>query len=238
MDSFKLLTDFITELNLSYGHTQKPLVLFHRLLTRKGNMSPSARQTLLNHTKDFCIANRDAITRMDVTAFQEKCLKMDEKYIFVDFGKLVEDAGGALPTEVWRYLLSLSALLDPESTAKEVLTRQPLPSPSAVSQMPHVPAAAVDMLGDLVRTIQTDLESFDLPATDNPIETATSLVKSGALGKIVETLQTKMQNGEIDLTAMMGMAQQMVGEMAAGAGGGDPMMASMLMGMMANAGHM
>ncbi len=217
---FEIIKDFVNELHSFYGTKQKSLALYHRLITRAS--TSELIQAHIERFKKFCIQNRVAIAESNPQKFVQNKIIFSGS-VYIDIGLILSNSKSPanITSAIWKYLLTFSALLDTESKAKELLKTQPKES------------EITEIFGDLVESIKTDLQEANITPSDNPMEMVSTLLKSGALTKIMDNFQTKMESGELDLNKLMGMAQHMMGDMMQQAGG-DPLMQGMMMNLMAN----
>jgi hypothetical protein len=225
VNTFQIITDFVNELHNLFGTKQKSLALFHRLVKTSAN-NPERIETITSKVKGFCTQNRMAIQENNASKLLHTKLVFSDR-IFIDIGLILTKSPPDVVRTVWKYLLTFSALLDAESNAKDVLRNQV----TEQHPEPSLPTEINEIFGDLVESIKTDIKDANIQPSDNPMEMVSSLLKSGALTKIMDNFQTKMESGELNLQKLMGVAQHMMGDMMNQAGG-DPMMQAMMMNMM------
>lgn len=182
MEAFKVITEFVDELKEEFasssgkggGHGPvRALLLYHRLISKMGFRDEVYIQKHLSLFKEFCISNRDAIkNQVDMgnlkVSFTEK--------IYIDVSYCIHSSKDEDTQQaIWKYLLTLSALLDKDSQAKDILKTlsQHLDTPIP-PQFEQMMGSVLGMMGqsgsngginplELVNQIAPKLKDIDMP---------------------------------------------------------------------------
>lgn len=212
---FNTLFEFVDDLHEMFGKRQKSLALFHRLMKKTQIRDDAIIQRYINVFKTFCVQNRSAILEKNLNAFINPRISFSER-IFIDLKHIWKFANNEDKEAIYRYLLTVSALLDEQGGAREKLGEAPVDEEKM--------GDGGNVLLDMASMIEKEVEESGLEVSDNPMEMVQSLMKSGAFEKIMGSFQEKMDSGELDMGKLMGIAQQMMG-----ANGGGDMMGQMMM---------
>ena len=223
--TFQNILEFVTDLHEVIGTSQKALTMYYRLLTK----APVSDQKILKRHvscfKTFCITNRSAICEKDINKLVSKKIEFTER-IFIDIPRIFKLLDRDSKNTMWKYLLTISAIVDEESTARDVLNKPSNPN---------------SVITELMETVQDELTSSNIQVSDNPMEMVMSLMSSGAIDNIMNSFQSKISNGEIDMMSMLSAAQMMTQNIQDDAKGTDnPMLKELvenMSGMMTNIEH-
>lgn len=226
---FQTLLDFVNELNDFFGKKQKPLALYQRLMVRTQIGDTHIIDRHVVAFRKFCIENRGAIVERDVSKISSTSISFSDR-IFINLKPILIEAQKDQDTfnVIWKYLLTISAFVDSESEAKKVLLSDAFKVEGGES---------TDVLTDLVSTIQKEVEDSGLELSDNPMQMVNNLMQSGAFEKIMESFNSKMDSGELNMGKLMGLAQNMMGKLTQDMGN-DPMMENMMAMMQHTIGQM
>lgn len=120
LDTFRIIVDFVNELADRFGSNSKPLLLYRRLVSRVTVGDATGIQRHLDAFQSFCVENRERILHrhgpLGVIKFSDR--------IFIDIDHCLRKADADDASTIWKYLLTISAILDPLGKAKDVLTQQ------------------------------------------------------------------------------------------------------------------
>jgi hypothetical protein len=222
--SFKAISTFTNELGDIFNSQQRSLKLYCRLISKTTLAHDKSIIKHIDAFREFCIANREAITKKDFT----KLVKTKVEYstrVFIDFESIFKKADSDTTFVIWKHLLLISALVDPAGKAKEVLKEQS----SGVE---------TNFLTNIINKVE---ENIDPNA--NPMEAVASIMKSGIFTDLIGSMNTGLQDGSLDLGKLMGAVQGMVSSLGeqSGAGAGtsantpNPLdMINIMMGSMIN----
>lgn len=206
--AFKAISTFVTELSNIFGEKQRPLKLLSHLISK----------TTLNHFKvieryatifkDFCIVNRDAILTKDSKLIKKNRIVYSER-LYIDFTNIFKSADNDTKQVIWRHLLLISAHLDPESNAKQVI-KSLVPS---ISPQQKFNESGDEKEAEFVNNLMSKIEGV-FGSTDasnvNPQEAIMKVMQTGLFSDIMSGLDSGLKDGSLDLQKLLGTVQGMV----------------------------
>jgi hypothetical protein len=193
--TFKAISEFVEELGECFGKKQKSLALYARLISKTTISHKDAIQRHVKAFKEFCIVNRDAILAKDCKKFTTTNITFS-KNVFINIEHVFKLADMSETIVVWRYLLTLSALVDENTNARDVLKNMEGEEGNFIAQ-------AMD---DIKKAVG-DSENVD---KSNPMGVAMSLLSSGALTNLVSGITSGVEGGNLDIGKLMGSVQSML----------------------------
>ena len=220
--AFQIMLDFVSDIKNCFGHQKhsaiKAMNLYHRLISKMSFEDKSLITKHIELFKNFCTRNREQIHEKDFSfilnriEFTER-IYIDMTYIFKLASK---DTDESTSKTMWEYIWSLSALLDSESKTKQLLTASR--ETECAHSVEHCKNNSQDdFLSGMMKTIGQSFAGMQMPSSGgspspNPMEMMAGLMGSGNgnISGLVNSLQTNLQNGNIDLTKLMGTMQTMV----------------------------
>lgn len=212
--AFKAISSFVIDLSSVFGDSNHALKLYERLLCKTTLNHDKAIAKHIELFKDFCTLNRDGIISKTYKKFVTFKVEYSAK-VYIDFVSIFENADSDSSKVIWNHLLTISALLDPEGNAKEVLKNS-------------------SKENDLISNIFNKVEEHVKP-NSNPMEAVSAIMSSGLLTDLMSSLGAGMQDGSLDLSKLMGGVQKMCTDMGVnqnGAEGGNPL--EMMSGLLNN----
>ena len=199
---FKSISDFVSDLNEVYGKRHKPLALYNRLLSKTTLGDVSCIMKHIEAFRTFCSQNREGILEKDkAKLINHKIIYSERVYINMHCLLAFESS-----EEVWKHLLYLSALLDPQSKAKDVL----------IKSKENEKEPENEFFTDLMTKVEKVVDP-----NANPNEALSSIMSSGLLTEMIGSLQTNMSSGKMDMGKLLGGVQGMISKLGAESGG-DP----------------
>ena len=193
---FKAITSFVTSLNECYGPTQKTLQLYARLISKTTLMDDTPINRHIEAFKIFCAANKDAILEKNNQKFVEERISYNER-VYIDMAIVFKQASGAEKKIIWKHLLSIFALIDPQSKAKDIL--------KDFLKKDGNGGKEEEFLSDIFDKVGNNIDS-----EGNPLQAVGNLMSSGLFTDIVGSMSTGLESGELDLGKLMGSMQGMV----------------------------
>lgn len=198
--TFQTITDFVDNLQDFFGQEQnqytKSLNMYHRLIN---NMSFKDEDLILRHIKcfkNFCLNNRTQITNRDLNLKNPKIMFSNK--IYIDLSYIFQNADTDTQNVIWEYILSISALVDPENKAKELLQKL------KHSDINH---SENNFLFDMIENMNGTIQDTECT---NPMEMFGSVINSGLMSNIVENISSNVENGNIDIGKLMNTAQTLM----------------------------
>lgn len=196
---FKAICDFVNNLASCFEKDLKPLRLYKVLI----NKTPISNEKVIDKHVSiftvFCVNNREQIHDMKTSLNVPKISYSNNVYIEMD--KIFMLAEPDILKNTWKHLLTLSALMDSESNAKEVLREMKDNKPEDAPQS-----------DDFIKNMISKIETVVKPET-TPQEAISELMKSGAITDMMTSMQSGLSSGSLDFGKLMGSVQGLVATM-------------------------
>jgi hypothetical protein len=178
---FHKFCDFVNDLHEVFGTQMKSLKMYHVLikaLREKHNDQPEKYiDQIESHVKkinEFIIVNKEAILQQDSNLLVQKNLSFSER-IYMDFELVLRHSEEK--SAIWKHLLYLYSLCDPESNAKSVLNK------FLEEDTPE---------NNIIKSIASKLEETNITQqfsnTSNPMEMMSMLNSSGLMSSIMGSM--------------------------------------------------
>ena len=215
--TFKAITDFTTDLEKVFGKDQASLRLYSRLIehTRLLHVEPILKH--IEAFKEFCVDNREAIIEKSDSDLVNTKIRYSEK-VFINMESLFRLADKSTKEVMWSHLLTISALTDPSSQAKKVLSDS-----IKQKQARGGTGSEEKFLSSIIDKVE---QHVDPETITNPMQAVTQIMTSGVFTDLIGNMNEGLQSGDLDLGRLMGAVQGMVGSMG-GMGGMGGMMGGM-----------
>lgn len=195
---FNSISKFIKELNVHFGEKQKSLQLYSRLIEKTTIIHDEPIKKHIKAFKKFCIDNRDAITKTDYKLISNDKIEYSER-VYLNIKHIFNAADTDEKKVIWTHILHLSALLDPSNKAKEILKK------SMNSDKNKGGGNEENFLNNIIDEVE---EHVDPNA--NPMQAVSNIMQSGLFNNLVGNMNDGLQNGDLDLSKLMGTVQSMV----------------------------
>lgn len=193
---FKSICNFIKDLNESFGKKYKSLYLYAALIDKTGIINEEPIRKHIQLFSLFCKNNEEAILNKDESKIKTWNLKYSEK-VYIDMKSIFTDADKDEKDTIWKHLIALLALLHPSSQAKNLLK----------SQAPNNGGREDAFLTNLIDKVGEHID----PTASNPMDMMNGIMSSGVFQELVDSMNTGISDGELDLTKMLGSLQSMIG---------------------------
>lgn len=192
--AFKAVCNFINDLESEFGKRHKPLQLYKRLVKQTQICHEKIILKHLNIFNNFFVTNNEALMKQDPSKFNEKKIKYSER-VYIDMELIFKIAADQETKDViWKHILTIFAIIDPLSNAKETLKKMN------------------NSESDFINKILTKIESSVKPDA-NPMEAVSHLMQSGVFNDMFNELKTqKLDFGKL-LSSMQTMMLNMTNEM-------------------------
>lgn len=200
---FKAIHNFIMSLNEEFGETNKPLKLYARLIEQTTFSHESAIQKHVQAFTSFCCENRSAIYNKTHNDLQQSIIKYSDR-VYIDIRALFERADADQRAVMWQHVLTISALVDSAGRAKQILKE------SASANAAKEANFLTDIIDKVEKNVNVDNASG---GGGSPFEIIGQLMNSGIFSELMGSMNDKVNNGQLDLSKMMGMVQNMIGSM-------------------------
>jgi hypothetical protein len=195
--TFKAIASFIHDMNEIYGSNYKPLLLYSALVEKTGIIHEEPIRKHLTVFQQFLVDNEEAIMTRNEKIMKDSTIRYSEK-VFINMAEIFEMAGND-KASIWQHLLTLSALLNPASKAKEILRKDK-----------ETKEPEDDFLSHLVDKVGKHID----PSSTNPMESMNNLVASGVFGELMSSMDKGIGDGTLDMQKMVGSLQNMIGSLS------------------------
>lgn len=189
---FKVISNFTLELVNLYSKQQRSLKLYGRLIDKTSHTHSQSIEKHINAFRTFCISNRDAIITKSVQKIVLDTITYSDR-VFINISHIFRLSDEDTQDVIWEHLLCISALVDPLSKAKEVLSKR-------VS----VDKNGDDLLTDIFEKIEQSIEP-----NSSPIQALSGIMKSGVFTDVVTILKGISSNGP-DVGKVIGLVQNVI----------------------------
>lgn len=200
--AFNSIYKFVKSLGDLYSNVHKPLALYNRLISKTTISHKKVVQKHVDCFRVFCISNRDAISDKNTSKLVTHSISyspnvyINMKEIFDFINK--EDDKVQIFDAVWKHLLTISAIVDPSGRAKTILKESfKKKSPSSNKE--------VNFISNIIDKVEKNVDP-----NANPMEAISSIMSSGVINELVTTLNSDLQNGELDIGKLMNAVSGMV----------------------------
>lgn len=185
---FSHICNFVCDLSDLYGNKQHSLMLYKHLLDKTKITHKDAIRKHINSFRDFLKKNKDAIVEKktellkenDIVYSQKVKIQMDEIFKIAD-----EDSKKA----IWGHLLVLYNDYDPNNETISLLKKTLKPTEKEEN-----------FISGIVEKIEKNID----PNANDPMTAIMSLMNSGVINDVVNTISTGFQDGTIDINRIMG----------------------------------
>lgn len=194
--TFKAISNFTNCLEEVFGLDHRFLKLYAHLINKT---QIAHEKPILKHIeafRTFCVSNRDAIESKEYKKFEMKSITYSDR-VYIDMDIIFSGADRETSVIIWKHLLTISALVDPTGKAKQLLKESSKSSKNGLE---------ANFLSNIIEKVE---ENVDPNA--NPMEAVTSIMQSGVFQELVTGMGEGLQNGDLDLSKLMGTVQTMVG---------------------------
>lgn len=209
---FKVISNFITELAECFDGKNRPLRLYRRLLKHVTFEDETHMQKHIEVFKAFSVVNRDAISKKDKSLIKEPVIKFSDK-VFLNMETIFNlSPDKETSNAIWQHLLTISAYLDPESKAKEILKTE-----KVKKNLEADSSKEANFLTDVIGKIQ---DTVDTSSASDPKDVVSNILSSGVFNDVLSSINNSVEDGSLDLSKLMNTVQGMVSGLG-GMDGGD-----------------
>lgn len=203
--SFNTICNFIRDLNAAFGAKQKSLMLYNHLIEKTGliHIDPVKKHILI--FKAFVQKNEEAIINRDKKQMKSLRIVYSDK-VAIDLDTIFQWCDKEEESIIWNHLLTISAILNPECQAKQIL-----------KELQSKPTSNGNKEGDFLKNIMGKISEH---VGNNPVDTQDanpmamigSLMSSGVFSDIFQSLSSGLGDENMDMGKLMGSMQDMMGE--------------------------
>ena len=221
--AFKTIFCFVKELSDAFGTKQHSLLLYHRLMEKTNFLHTKAVHKHITFFKGFCVANSDAIQSKNYKLIKSGVIKYSER-VFIDMNRLFELADKETREIMWKHILAITAYLNPNSNAKQILKETMDNTQNQGEQ-----GLEEEFLSGLIKKVESSIDPDEI---QDPMQAVSKIMSSGVFTDLMSNMQDGLSSGKLDLNKLMGTVQGMMGNMGGEGGGGGIDMMSMMSGLM------
>ena len=203
---FKVISNFTTELDSVFGSGYKPLKLYAHLINKTTIVNDRPIQKHVDAFRSFCVENHNAIVTKN-SKLIEKPIISYSKRVFIDMSKIFSKCDKETEEVVWKHLLTISAMVDPTSKAKDILKQ-------LSGESKNQDGKEINFLEDIINRVEGAVD----PNSNNPMEAISGIMSSGIFTDLVSGMGDGLQNGDLDLNKLLGTVQKMVSKLGAESG--------------------
>ncbi len=187
---FENYSTFIADLYDCFKAEILPIALYGRLMEKTSLVNKKSIHRHVQVCLEFFRENKDA-----VLAKNSKDIKSNFQYtdkIFIDIKNIIEvtDEKDVIDS-IWRHLLKILHMIDPECEAKIELTKNDVKEEK--------------FLNDMFNKIKAETEGIDMNETEDPMKAMSKMMQSGVITDIMNDMSSNVKNGQLDIGKMMGM---------------------------------
>ena len=200
--TFKAISTFMNELGEMFGEGQHSLKLYCRLINKTTISHEAPIKKHIDAFRIFCVANREQIISKD-SNFDPVNVSYSER-VFVDMSRILNRTDSETSEVIWKHLLLISALVDPDGKAKEFLKNSS-----------HEEEA--DFIKDIINKVEENVDP-----DSNPMQAISSIMQSGVFTDLIGGMNRGLDDGSLDLGKLMGTVSGMISTLGnQGGQGGD-----------------
>ena len=194
-------------------------MLYAHLISKTGTMHEEPIKKHIQLFHEFLEANKDAIIERKWESFYRYKIHYSEK-VGLDLEPIFEVCDDEERQTILNHLLTLLAVVDPSSSAKEILEKQMehLRSLSATSSLNNSTSGGERQnsseqeeifLRDIMHSVNDNMDS----TVDNPMALMNKMMNNGVFSNLMERMNQNLNDGNLDLGNMMGTMQRMMGNL-------------------------
>lgn len=213
--AFKCIAGFISDVNSVSGENLKSIKLYNHLLEKTTVTNTKAIEKNAKLFSDFCTDNREAIQEKSLEKFQNNIIKYSDNVV-IDVTEIFEKTSADSHEQIWKHLLTISAVVDPTGNAKKILKEMAVKNKSIASES--------DFIGSMIDKIEKNIDKD----VKDPMEAVQNIMSSGVFTEIIEGMGKGLQDGSLDIGNMINSVQKISGS---GEGGGGNIDLSQIMNM-------
>jgi hypothetical protein len=207
--AFQAISSFVSEANKVSGKTQKSLQLYNRLIEKTNISHKDAITKHINAFKTFVNANVDALKTQDVSKLTKITIDYSDR-VFINTRLLLLNSSDN-ENIIWNHLITIGAIVHPKSNLKEILKekREVEPESPESIEISDILANDGSPEDDVIANMMNKVQMSADPNTTDPNQAMQQLMSGGGLMDMVKDMTSGMQNGDLDISKMLGSLQKM-----------------------------
>jgi len=189
-------------------------MLYAHLISKTGTMHEEPIKKHIQLFHEFLEANKNAIMERKWESFTRYKIHYSEK-VGVDLEPIFEVCDDEERQTILNHLLTLLAVVDPSSSAKEILDKhmEHLRSLSASRRSGEEGKDSSEQEETFLRDIMHSVSDNMDPTVDNPMALMNKMMNNGVFSNLMERMNQNLNEGNLDLGNMMNTMQRMMGNL-------------------------
>ena len=197
---FNSIINFVKDLNDCFGTKLMSLQLYNRILEKT---TVSHKEAISKHIKlfsEWSSTNKQSILDKKYNTLIDSKISYSEK-VYIDFDKIFEEADKDQESAIWKHILTICAYTNPDINAKQIL-----------KQDANNNSSEKDFLQNMIDKVEENVGDAD--NLGNPMQAVASMMSSGIFNELVGNMTSGLQNGNLNLSKLMGTVNTMVSSIA------------------------
>lgn len=207
--AFKALSSFVDELSELFEKKHHPLKLYKRLISKTTLSHENAILKHIEAFRKFCIENRETIKSRDINGITGTIEYSSRVYIDLsEIFKHCKDDNETVDA-IWNHILTISAIVDPQNNAKEILKKRMKKSGSKPSGNR---GGASNLIASLMSSMESQVNSSQLveESQGDPTKLISGIMSSGIFQNLLSNVTKSLNEENMDINSLVGVAQSML----------------------------
>jgi hypothetical protein len=207
--AFKALSSFVDELSELFEKKHHPLKLYKRLISKTTLSHENAILKHIEAFRKFCVENRDTIKSRDMNGIKGTIEYSSRVYIDLsEIFKHCKDDNDTVDA-IWNHILTISAIVDPQNNAKEILKKRMKKSGSKQN------SGASNLISSLMSSMESQVNSSQLleESQGDPTKLISGIMSSGIFQNLLSNVTKSLNEENMDINSLVGVAQSMLSGM-------------------------
>lgn len=203
--AFKALSSFVDELSELFEKKHHPLKLYKRLISKTTLSHENAILKHIEAFRKFCIENRETIKSRDINGITGTIEYSSRVYIDLsEIFKHCKDDNETVDA-IWNHILTISAIVDPQNNAKEILKKRMKKSGSKSG-------GASNLIASLMSSMESQVNSSQLveESQGDPTKLISGIMSSGIFQNLLSNVTKSLNDENMDINSLVGVAQSML----------------------------
>jgi len=186
--AYNAISNFVKDLSSVFGSSQHSLKLYEYLLAKTTLSHSKPLEKHIESFRNFCIENRESILSKNFKTFTLNSIDYSDR-VYINIGDIFTMSDEETREVIWNHLLTLSAILDPESTAKNLLKKV---------NLEHYYKKTLSLEDFFEKTFERIRELLEGEQKDF-IKCGLKIVQSGLLTEIVNDVTNNLDIENLDI---------------------------------------
>lgn len=194
---FKAISNFVKQLTSQFGDDEAPLRLYNKLLNMTEIGDEKAIDEQINLFGKYWRENEEAIYATSVEDLNSDTIKYSDR-MYIDLKNLMRSSEQDTLNVIWKHVLTISALVNPEGKARDTLK--------------NMKTKESKFIENIIGSVTDNLGKMDLPNSQG--DQLKNVLQSDFMSNIVQSIQ----GGDLDMSkifATLGSVVQSISNPAA-----------------------